>query len=176
MKTVKAMRKDRAGAVELDGLWMALCSSSDGSFSLITFLLRVFNKCEIRTQESIIWIFWYFWFRRLWTWLHCTGTPGTLQLTVMWWKDEHSLSFTWEESGWQLSQSLSVWPLWHRAFSSVLITHTPRHVTTYIWSTKLLSDFGKGGGRYSSRFSYFLIGYISFCHKESLYCVIFFFF
>lgn len=54
MKTVKAMRKDRAGAVELDGLWMALCSSSDGSFSLITFLLRVFNKCEIRTQESII--------------------------------------------------------------------------------------------------------------------------
>ena len=33
-------------------------------------------------------------------------------------------------------------------------THTPRHVSTYIWSTKLLSDFGKGRGRYSSHVSH----------------------
>ena len=49
----ESSEKGQSRAVELDRLWMALCSSSDGSFSLIIFLLRVFNKCEIRTQESM---------------------------------------------------------------------------------------------------------------------------
>lgn len=72
------------------------------SFSLFLSLRRVFYKCEIRTQESIIRIFWYFWFRRLWTWLYCTGRPEPLWLVLYLMERGYLLSFTCGEYKLQL--------------------------------------------------------------------------
>lgn len=114
------------------------------TFSLTLFLLRVFYKCEIRTQESIIRIFWYFWFRRLWTGLHCTGTPGAPWPAHYLTEDEHPLSFTWEDREWQLTMSLSLWPLWGRLFSVVIFVNT--YTTMWLFTFDMHS-FGLVWGR-----------------------------